>query len=74
MIVDYFSKFPEVIKMINHIMFNYWGNEICICMVWKETLVSDNGPQYISAEFSEFSVSYNSGYIMSSPYFVQSNG
>ena len=39
-----------------------------------ETVVSDNGPQYSSKEFAEFSKSYNFCHISSSPHFPQSNG
>lgn len=38
-----------------------------------ETLINDNGPQYISVEFSKFSVSYKFGHKTRSPYFAQSN-
>ena len=38
-----------------------------------ETVISDNGPQNVSAEFREFSMKYF-GHVTSSPYFAQSNG
>ena len=57
LVVDYFSRYPEVIKLRN-------TTSICIIEAPKaissrhgipETLVSDNGPQYSSHEFVEFS-------------------
>ena len=40
----------------------------------SETVLSDNGPQYTSQEFAEFSEAYNFKHITSSPLFSQSNG
>jgi len=39
-----------------------------------ELLISDNGHQYVSKEFKEFSEKYNFKHITSSPHFLQSNG
>ena len=39
-----------------------------------ETVVSDNGPQYSSLEFAEFTKEYGFNHVTSSPYFPQSNG
>jgi len=39
-----------------------------------ELLISDNGPQYVSKEFKEFSEKYNFKHITSSSHFPQSNG
>ena len=39
-----------------------------------ETLVSDNGPQYSSMEFKEFSKEYELNHITSRPYFPRGNG
>ena len=39
-----------------------------------ETVISDNGPQYSSHEFSEFAKVYDFHHVTSSPLFPQSNG
>jgi hypothetical protein len=39
-----------------------------------ETLISDNGPQYASAEFEKFTKDYGINHITSSPTYQQSNG
>ena len=75
-VVDYFSRYPEVIKLKSttttsivealKAIFSRHGV--------PETLVSDNGPQYASQEFSEFARSYDFCHVTSSPYFPQSNG
>ena len=38
------------------------------------TVVSDNGPEYASEEFTRFAVKYSSIHITSSPHFPPSNG
>ena len=76
LIVDYFSRYPEVIKLSS-------TTSSSVIKVLKsifsrhgipETLVSDNGPQYTSQEFTDFSKSYDFTHITSSPHFPQSNG
>ncbi len=39
-----------------------------------ERIVSDNGPQYLSQEFKDFSKRYNFVPVTSSPYHLKSNG
>ena len=75
-VVDYFSRYPEVTKLSattsNHIIealkkiFSRHGV--------PETVVSDNGPQYASREFSDFAKAYDFRHITSSPHYAQSNG
>ena len=74
--VDYFSRFPEVIRLkettSRHIIealkkiFSRHGI--------PETLISDNGPQYASSEFTDFARSYDFRHKTSSPRYAQSNG
>ena len=76
LIVDYFSRFPEIIKMktttsasiIEALKTIFSRHGI------PESLISDNGPQYASQEFTNIARSYNFCHVMSSPHFPQSNG
>ena len=73
---DYFSRFPEVIKL------TYITSARVISALKSlfarygipEELVSDNVPQYASQEFSDFAKQYNFQHTTSSPHFPQSNG
>ena len=38
------------------------------------TLITDNGPQFIFHEMTQFSSSYRFNYVISSPHYHQSNG
>ncbi len=75
-VVDYYSKFPVVKKLSNlnssaviaHLKFVFEEHGI------PSKLVTDNGPQYASATFQEFSRSYGFTYVTSSPLYPQSNG
>ena len=76
LIVDYFSRYPEVIKLKSttsrgiieamKAVFSRYGI--------PQTVRSDNGPQYSSEEFSKFAAEYNFYHETSSPHFAQSNG
>jgi len=77
LMVDYYSNFIEVIPLhrdtrsstiIKHIKMNIARYGI------METLISDNGPQFISSEFEEFTRGYGINHITSSPTHQQSNG
>ena len=73
-IVDYFSRYPEVIKLRTTI-----GAGIieAVKAVFSrhgipETVTSDNGPQFSSKEFAKFASQYNFQHRTSSPHFPQS--
>uniref|UniRef100_A0A8C1MGR5 Gypsy retrotransposon integrase-like protein 1 n=1 Tax=Cyprinus carpio TaxID=7962 RepID=A0A8C1MGR5_CYPCA len=75
-VVDYFSRFIDiaylpdmsgktvVLRLSN--MFARWG-----C---PDTLVTDNGPQFVGQQFQDFAAAYKFHHITTSPYFPQSNG
>ena len=74
--VDYFSRYPEVVKLtsttsqsaINALKSLFSRHGI------PEEVVSDNGPQYDSHEFTAFAKSYSFCHTTSSPHYPQSNG
>ena len=76
LIIDYFSRYIEVIKLksttsqaiIEALQSVFSRHGI------PETVVSDNGPQYSSNEFDTFAKRYNFIHTTSSPLFPQSNG
>ena len=75
-VVDYFSRYPEVQKLAStssrsvievlKTIFSRFGI--------PEVVVSDNGPQYSSLEFKQFAEAYDFCHTTSSPLFAQSNG
>ena len=76
LIVDYFSRFPEVVKISTTT-----STAIIAAMKpifsrhgFPEVLRSDNGPQYASLEMAEFLSSNNIQHATSSPHYPQSNG
>lgn len=76
LVVDYFLRFPEVIKLTSttsaHVItmlkeaFSRHGIPAVVC--------SDNGPQFSSSEFAQFAKSYGFCQVTSSPHYPQSNG
>ena len=76
LLVDYYSRFPEVIKLNSTTstsvitamksVFSRYGI--------PHTVISDNGPQYDSVEIKQFASTYGFNHITSSPYYPQSNG
>ena len=76
LVVDYYSRFIEIAKLsdttsgtvVNHMksLFSRFGIPQCV--------VSDNGPQYSSQEFANFSQSYGFRHITSSPGHASANG
>ena len=75
-IVDYFSRYPEVHKLrstttesvVNTLKTAFARHGI------PEILRSDNGPQFRSKEFAEFANRYQFSHTTSSPLFPSSNG
>ena len=75
-IVDYFSRYPEVHKLttttsqsiINSLKTVFTRHGI------PETLRTDNGPQFSSQQFAEFAKQYDFTHTSSSPHFPASNG
>lgn len=75
-VVDYFSRYPEVIKLsttTSHQIIEVL-KKIFSRHGIPEIVVSDNGPQYSSREFCEFAESYAFTHVTSSPHYAQSNG
>ena len=75
-ITDYYSNFPEVLKM---------KNTSCKAVIdgiksvfarhgTPDLLITDNGPQYSAIEFKQFVKSWDFQHTTSSPYFPSSNG
>ncbi|UYV81537.1 K02A2.6-like [Cordylochernes scorpioides] len=75
LIVDYFSKYPEIYQLqdmttdtiIRRLKRTFSNFGI------PETLVCDNGPPFFSKEFQNFTRTWNIVHVTSSPYHAQSN-
>ena len=76
LVADYFSRYPEVVKLKSTTSSSIIENLKSIFSRHgiPETIVSDNGPQFSSQEFGDFSKTYNFCHVTSSPHFPQSNG
>ena len=75
-VVDYYSKFPEVMLLENT---TSQGVINAMKSIFSrhgipDQVVSDGGPQYSSYKFREFATKWQFEHIMSSPRFPQSNG
>ena len=76
LVVDYYSRFIEIAKLtlttamgvISHLKSIFARHGI------PEVVVSDNGPQYSSVVFEEFSKEYKFDHVTSSPKYPQANG
>ena len=76
MIIDYYSRFPEIAYMSsttsepvinkNKDIFARWGV--------PDEIVSDSGPQFSSEQFRKFSQEYDFKHFTTSPYYLQANG
>ena len=75
-VTDYFSRFPEVVKLTTTTSGSIISTLKSIFSRFgiPEEAVSDNGPQYASREFQDFGKAYNFKHTTSSPHFPQSNG
>lgn len=75
-VVDYYSKYIEVSKVCSLMsceIIQHLKNIVSRYEI-PETVVSDNGPEYSSHLFKEFSNSWNFNHVTSSPRYPQSNG
>lgn len=74
--MDYFSEFPEITKLRDITSVNVI---IALKSVFArhgipDIVISDNGPQYASAEFKDFAENWDFKHITSRPGHTQSNG
>ena len=67
LLVDYFSKYPEVTKLSA-------TTSLTVISVFQTIVCSDKGPQYSSHEFAVFADSYGFQHCTSSPHFPQNTG
>ena len=75
-VVDYFSRYPEVVKLSetsSHAIIEALKTIFSRFGI-PEIVVSDNGPQYNSVEFTQFAKAYDFDHTTSSPLYAQSNG
>ena len=75
-VVDYYSRYPEVVKLTSTTSPTIIQ---CLKLIFSrfgipETFISDNGPQFGSQLFTDFAKDYAFQHVTSSPYFPQSNG
>ena len=76
LVVDYYSRFPEVIQLKTTVSESVIQGlkSVFACHGIPEILISDNGPQYSSYEFAQFAGDYGFLHRTSSPHYPQSNG
>ena len=75
LIVDSFSRFPEVVQLFSTSSQTVVGilKSVFARFGIPEILVTDNGPQYASKHIAKFAKSYGYQHTTSSPYYPQSN-
>ena len=73
---DYFSRYPEVVKLTTTTTVSVITDLKSIFSRYgiPEEVVSDNGPQYASQALSDFAQEYGFRHTTSSPHFPRSNG
>ena len=76
LVVDYYSRFVEISKMSSTTSTSIISALKSIFSRYgiPTVFVSDNGPQYSSKEFKQFSDEYNFQHTTSSPHYPQGNG
>ena len=76
LVVDYFSRYPEIVQMKSTTSASVVSalRSIFSRHGVPEVLMTDNGPQYDCREMKEFATAYGFSHITSSPHFPQSNG
>ncbi|XP_056016955.1 uncharacterized protein K02A2.6-like [Ostrea edulis] len=74
--VDCYSKWPEIAKLeqsTSNCVIQHLRNQFARYGIPDEAM-SDNGPQFASAEFRKFTKEYEFRHVTSSPHYPQSNG
>ena len=76
LVVDYFSRYPEVIQLTSTTSKSVISSLKSIFSRHgiPSVLMSDNGPQFDSSDMKEFANTYGFNHITSSPHYPQSNG
>ncbi|XP_064468573.1 uncharacterized protein K02A2.6-like [Ornithodoros turicata] len=76
LIVDYLSRYPEVVSLKSTTSSNVITatKSIFACHSIPRTVRSDNGPQFVAREFKQFARVYGFDHVTSSPRYAQSNG
>ena len=75
LMVDYYSRYPEIVKMTSTTSESTIKvlRSIFSRLGIPEILISDNGPQYASEAMKDFAKSYGFNHITSSPHYPQGN-
>ena len=73
---DYYSRYKEICYLPNETASTVIGKmKSCFARYGiPETVVSDNGPYFTSAEFRKFAASWNFQHMTSSPHYPRANG
>ena len=76
LVVDYFSRYPEVIQLTSTTSKSVISSLKSIFSRHgiPSVLMSDNGPQFDSSDMKEFANTYGFNHITSSPHYPQRNG